>query len=326
MDVIALAKEIIKGKRIRRGDDLEFFLTEDLAKLQKGAALIQKYFYGNKVDLCTIMNVRSGCCSENCRFCAQSGHYHTAIESYRFIELDEIVRQAKENEREGADRFGLVTAGRRLEGEDFEKALAAYRKIKETSSISLCAGHGLLEREQFKRLREVGVESYHENIETSRRNFPNICTTHTFEDKLRTIRDAAAEGLCVCSGGIIGMGEDWDDRFDMALTLAELGIESIPINALMPIPGTPLGHLPQLAAEDVLRAVAIFRYINPAANIRLAAGRKVMPGSGKDAFLGGASATITGNMLTTSGSNIKEDIAMLHELGFNNDDSSQQAV
>ena len=317
MDLIKLAEEIIAGKRLKREDDLNFFFTADLEELRKGAALLQDYFCGKKVDLCTIMNARSGRCSENCKFCAQSAHHHTGVDEYGFVEIDEIMEMALANQAEGADRFGLVTSGRRLDGEDFEHAIEAYKKMKANCSISLCAGHGLLRREQFKRLREAGVESYHENIETSRRNFPNICTTHKFEDKLETMRIAKEEGFCVCSGGIIGMGETWEDRLDMALTLAELGIESIPINALMPIPGTPLGHLPGLAPEDILRTVAFFLYLNPAANIRLAAGRKMLPQNGREAFCGGASATITGNMLTTSGSNIKEDIAMLHELGFN---------
>lgn len=130
------------------------------------------------------MNARSGRCSENCKFCAQSAHHHTGVDEYGFVEIDEIMEMALANQAEGADRFGLVTSGRRLDGEDFEHAIEAYKKMKANCSISLCAGHGLLRREQFKRLREAGVESYHENIETSRRNFPNICTTHKFEDKL----------------------------------------------------------------------------------------------------------------------------------------------
>lgn len=319
MDVLALAQEIIAGRRLKRSDNLDFFLTVELEQFRTGANLIQEHFYGKNIDLCTIMNVKSGRCSENCRFCAQSGHHHTGVEEYDFVGIDEIIETALANEREGADRFGLVTAGRRLEGQDFERAIAAYQEMKKKCKISLCAGHGLLTQEQFKRLREAGVESYHENIETSRRNFPNICTTHKYEDKLTTIKSAQEEGLCVCSGGIIGMGEDWDDRFDMAFTLSELGIESIPINALMPIKGTPLGHLPGLSPEDILRTVAIFRYINPIANIRLAAGRKMLPENGMEAFCGGASATITGNMLTTSGSNIQQDVTMLHQLGFNLD-------
>ena len=141
-----------------------------------------------------------------------------------------------------------VTAGRALKGKDFDKAIEAYKEMHAKLKIELCASMGFIDAEQFRRLKEAGVTSYHHNIETSRRNFPNICTTHTFEDKIRTIKIAQKEGMCVCSGGIIGMGETWDDRIDMALTLAELGIESIPLNALMPIKGTPLQDTPQISA------------------------------------------------------------------------------
>ena len=213
------------------------------------------------------------------------------------------------------DRFAIVTAGRRLDGEDFERALDAYRVLSRESGLGLCASFGLLTPPQFARLREAGVTRYHANIETSRRYFPHICTTHTFEDKLRCIRDAQAAGLEVCSGGIIGMGETMDDRIDMALDLMELEIKSIPINSLIPIKGTALEGLPQLTEEEILRTVALFRFINPEADIRLAAGRSLIKNDGERAFVGGASATITGKMLTTSGSTIKSDMEMFRRLG-----------
>ena len=182
--------------------------------------------------------------------------------------------------------------------------------------IDLCASMGFLTEEQLHRLHEAGVTSYHHNIETSRRNFPNICTTHTYEQKIETLKKVKAEGMCACSGGIIGMGETWEDRIDMAVSLAELGIDSIPINALMPIKGTPLENLEQLSEEDILRTVAIFRYYNPAANIRLAAGRALLTNDGEYAFTSGASATITGDMLTTVAcATIQSDKKMLEALG-----------
>lgn len=166
------------------------------------------------------------------------------------------------------------------------------------------------------RLRESGVKMYHSNIETSRRNFPNICTTHTFKDKIKCIKAAQKAGPDVCSGGILGMGETWEDRVDMALTLSELNVKSIPLNALTPIKGTPLENLPVLSEEDILRIVAIFRFINPTAYVRLAAGRLLMKENGKEAFLSGANATITGDMLTTSGNNTAQDKEMLTKNGF----------
>ncbi|WP_405380308.1 biotin synthase BioB [Phascolarctobacterium sp.] len=315
MDIKILAQEIINGRRLTRKDDLQVFLTCDLQELCKGADAIRQHFCGDKVDLCTIINGKSGRCSENCKYCAQSAHNCTGVDVYPFMSTEAILKEALANESEGVNRFAIVTAGRGLNDSDFTKAITAYKKMKEECKLSLCASHGFLTEEQFKELRLAGVESYHENIETSRRYFPQICTTHTYDDKIESIKLAQAAGFCVCSGGIIGMGESWDDRLDMAISLAELGITSIPINALMPIKGTPLENLPTLQEEDILRTVAFFRYINPTANIRLAAGRGLLTNNGEAAFKSGASATITGNMLTTSGSTIARDKAMLQAMG-----------
>lgn len=316
MDMTALAEEIIAGRRISRQDDLNMFLTCDLNKLCKGADRIREYFIGDKVDLCSIINGRSGRCPEDCKYCAQSAHNHTECEIYDFLPEEKIVEACKLNESEGVDRFSIVTAGRSLSGEEFEKAIHAYETMHSECKIDLCASMGFLNAEQLHRLHEAGVTSYHHNIETSRRNFPNICTTHTYEQKLETLRLVKEEGMCACSGGIIGMGETWEDRLDMAVSLAELGIDSIPINALMPIKGTPLENQPQLTEDDILRTIAFFRYINPEANIRLAAGRALLTNDGELAFQSGASATITGNMLTTVAcATIRSDKQMLEELG-----------
>ena len=315
MDLKKLADDIINGKRLKREDDLSFFINCDLDALLEGADKIREYFCGDKVDLCTIINGRSGRCGEDCKYCAQSAHNHTNCEVYDFLPKEKILAEALANEKEGVDRFAIVTAGRSLSGEDFEKAIDAYETMHRECKLDLCASLGFLTKEQFHRLHEAGVTSYHDNIETSRRNFPNICTTHTYDEKIATIKMAQEEGFCVCSGGIIGMGETWEDRLDMAVSLAELGIMSIPINALMPIPGTPLENLKQLSEEDILRTIAFFRYINPEANVRLAAGRALVTNDGEAAFSGGASATITGNMLTTSGSTIESDKKLLLGLG-----------
>lgn len=315
MDLKKLADDIINGKRLTRKDDLSFFIDCELDALLEGADKIREYFCGDKVDLCTIINGRSGRCGEDCKYCAQSAHNHTNCEVYDFLPKEKILAEALANEKEGVDRFAIVTAGRSLSGEDFEKAIDAYETMHKECKLDLCASLGFLTKEQFHRLHEAGVTSYHDNIETSRRNFPNICTTHTYDEKIATIKAAQEEGFCVCSGGIIGMGETWEDRLDMAVSLAELGIMSIPINALMPIPGTPLENLEQLSENDILRTIAFFRYINPEANVRLAAGRALITNDGEAAFSGGASATITGNMLTTSGSTIESDKKLLSDLG-----------
>ena len=316
MNLISLADEIIAGRRLGRDDDLSFFLTCNLSELCDGADRIRASFIGDRVDLCSIINGRSGRCPEDCKYCAQSAHNHANCEIYDFLPEEKILEACRLNEREGVDRFSIVTAGRALSGEEFQKALHAYETMHRECKIDLCASMGFLTAEQLHQLHEAGVTSYHHNIETSRRNFPNICTTHTYEQKLETLKLVKAEGMCACSGGIIGMGETWEDRLDMAVSLAALGIDSIPINALMPIPGTPLENQPQLTEEDILRTIAFFRYINPEANIRLAAGRALLTNDGETAFRAGASATITGNMLTTAAcATIRSDKMMLKGLG-----------
>lgn len=311
-----LSEEIIYGRRLKRGDpELMDLVTCDLHALKKGADQIRKALVGEKVDLCTIINGKSGRCGENCKFCAQSAHHHTTCDVYDLLDEDTIVNQAKANEAEGVDRFAIVCSGHHPSSEDFERIVHCFERMHRECRIELCTSLGFLTSEQFHRLHMAGVTSIHNNIETSRRFFPHICTTHTFDDKIANIRRAQAEGLCVCSGGIIGMGENWEDRVDMAVTLSELGILSIPVNSLMPIPGTTLEHNKRLTEDDILRTIAIFRYINPEANIRLAGGRALMRNDGEETFTSGASASITGNMLTTSGSTIQSDEQMLKDLG-----------
>ncbi len=316
MTPLTLAQEIIDGRRLTREDDLSYFLTCNLTELCEGADRIREARIGEKVDLCSIINGRSGKCPEDCKYCAQSVHNHTNCEVYDFLPEEDIVAACRVNEQEGVDRFSIVTAGKALTGEEFEKAIHAYETMHRECKIDLCASMGFLNAEQLHRLHEAGVTSYHHNIETSKRNFPNICTTHTYDMKIETLKLVKEEGMCACSGGIIGMGETWEDRLDMAISLAELGIDSIPINALMPIPGTPLEGQEQLSEADILRTIAFFRYINPDANIRLAAGRALLTNDGETAFQAGASATITGNMLTTVAcATIRSDRNMLESLG-----------
>lgn len=315
-EMIKLAEEIIEGRRIKRGEDLSMFLSCDLEALCKGADLIREHFVGDKVDLCSIINGRSGRCPEDCKYCAQSAHNHTDCEVYDFLPEETILEACKLNESEGVHRFSIVTAGKALTGEEFEKSISAYKRMKSECKIDLCASMGFLTRQQLRELHEAGVTSYHHNIETSKRNFPNICTTHTYDMKMETLKMVKEEGMDVCSGGIIGMGETWEDRLDMAISLSEVPVDSIPINALMPIKGTPLENLERISQEDILRTVAFFRYINPTADIRLAAGRALLENDGEIAFKSGASATITGNMLTTVAcATIRSDKEMLRKLG-----------
>lgn len=316
MDILKLADEIIEGKRLSREDDLDFFVTCNLNDLCAGADKIREACIGDRVDLCSIINGMSGRCPEDCKYCAQSAHNHTDCEVYDFLPEEKIMEACKTNEKEGVDRFAIVTAGRALSGEEFDKAITAYERMNKECDIELCASMGFLSADQLHRLHEAGVTSYHHNIETSRRNFSNICSTHTYDMKIETLMKVKAEGMYACSGGIIGMGESWEDRIDMAVSLAEVGVDSIPINALMPIKGTPLENLESLTEDEILRTIAMFRYINPEADIRLAAGRALMKNDGEMAFKSGASATITGNMLTTvAAATIQSDRKMLQNIG-----------
>lgn len=312
----ALAERIIRGERLDRRDDLSMLVELNLETLCRAADQVRRALCGDRGELCTIVNGRSGRCSEDCRFCAQSCHYHTQAEEYPFLPVQEIVEEGKRNEAAGVHRYSIVTAGRGIHGRELDHALEAYRRLREETGLGLCASHGLQTREEFQAMKEAGVTRYHANLETSRRNFPNICTTHTYEDKLENIRRAKEAGLEVCSGGILGMGETWEDRIDMALNLWELGVVSIPLNLLTPIPGTPLAQQPLLKDDEVCRSVAIFRLLNPTAWIRMAAGRRRFADGGKLLFRCGANAAITGDMLTTTGTGIAEDRTMFAQLGY----------
>lgn len=309
-----LALEIIDGKRLCKNDDLAFFENCELSELTFCADKIRKHFIGDNIDLCTIINGKSGRCSENCKFCAQSVHNKTCCKEYSFLDFQKIFEAAQENQNEGVNRFAIVTAGKSLCGADFDKAISVFEKLHSELKINLCASMGFLSQEQFRALKKAGVSRYHCNIETSENYFSKICTSHTFEMKIQNIKMAQSEGLFVCSGGIIGMGESFEDRIDMALTLSELNIRSIPINALMAIKGSPLENVLPLTEAEILRTLAMFRFINPQADIRLAAGRKLLSENGRRAFESGASSAITGNMLTTTGSTIALDKQMFSKM------------
>lgn len=314
-DVRILADEIIDGRRLTKEDNLNVLKEAPLQEICDGADRLREHFTGNRVDLCSIISGRNGSCSENCKFCAQSAYNHTGCEVYGLLDYEEIYALASSNEKAGVNRFAIVISGHGPSDDDFEKIIAIFKRLRRELTIDLCASLGFLTQEQFDRLYDAGVRRYHNNIETSPGFFKQICTSHTFEDKVSNIRRAQKAGLSVCSGGIIGMGETMDDRIEMAFSLSELGIKSIPVNTLIPIPGTPLQHLAALENDEIIRTIAIFKYINPEADIRLAAGRKLIHGNGEEAFMSGASATITGDMLTTSGSTIKSDREMLERMG-----------
>ena len=317
MNIEGLTERVIDGYRIKREDSelIELLKSAELEELLKGADIVREKYSGDRIDLCSIIAGKSGNCGENCKFCAQSAFNHTSCDVHPLLDYDEIYKVARSNEEEGVNRFAIVNSGRGPSDEDLEKLIMIYKRLSEELNISLCASLGFLTQEQFDRLYAAGVRRYHNNIETSRGYFDKICTSHSFDDKVENIKRAKKAGLEVCSGGIIGMGEDIDDRIEMAFDLQELEISSIPINTLIPIKGTMLEGVKQLTEAEILRTVAIFRYINPEADIRLAAGRGLMENEGEKAFVGGANSAITGNMLTTSGATIRSDMVLVKSMG-----------
>ena len=284
--------------------------------LRKQANRIREYYCGNRFDLCTIINGKSGRCSENCRFCAQSSHYHTDSKNYTLLSDKTIIEDAKKNVRQGVLRYSIVTAGRTLSDDEIDQMCETIKQIKKECELSICASFGLLNQAQYQKLKLAGVERIHNNLETSERFFPSVCTTHSFQDKVKAIQAAQAVGLSVCSGGIMGLGECLEDRIDMALSLRALEIESVPINMLNPILGTPMENQPKMTLEELCKIVAIYRFILPKAFIRLAGGRGLLEDKGRLCFLSGANATISGDMLTTSGITVQRDKQMLKDLNY----------
>lgn len=316
MSIVQIWKEkILSGEEIDR-PGAEELLKAPLEELCEAANEIREKLNGNTLDTCSILNGKSGLCTENCKYCAQARGHKTGVEEYPLLTVDHIVEEGLQTAEAGVDRFSVVTSGVRVSDAEVDVLCRAYAKIHEQSDIQLCASHGLINYEQFLRLKEAGITRIHNNLETSRRFFPRVCTTHTYDDKIETIRAAQKAGLEICSGGIIGMGEEMSDRLDMAFELRDLGVESIPVNVLMAIPGTPLQDQPLLPEPEILRTIALFRLINPTANIRLAGGRNSMTDCGRLALHAGANASITGNMLTTSGNTVEEDFEMFTKAGF----------
>ena len=316
MEQIAQAKErVLNGGLITKEEAIMLY-GAPLKELCGAADEIRKHFCGNGFDICTIINGKSGKCSENCKYCAQSAFYPTGAGEYPLLDKRELVRQARYNAERGVLRYSIVTSGRALNNREVEEMCDAIKEIKSQVKIEVCVSFGLLAREQFARVKEAGATRVHNNLETSRRNFPNICTTHTFEDKLSAIRAAQEAGLKVCSGGIMGLGETFKDRIDMAFTLRELNVKSVPVNMLNPIPGTPFEKNVRLTVQDMRRIVAVYRFILPDASIRLAGGRGLLQDKGESCFTSGANAVISGDMLTTSGYTIESDMAMIHRLGY----------
>ncbi|MCI8771905.1 MAG: biotin synthase BioB [Lachnospiraceae bacterium] len=310
-----LKEKVLSGGYINKDEALQL-ANADLEALCSAADEIRSVFCQNGFDICTIINGKSGKCTENCKYCAQAGCHATSAAEYPLLETKQLLEEARHNEKQGVLRYSIVTSGRRLSPKEVELACESIKTIKHETNIEVCASFGLLEEEDFKKLKEAGVSRIHNNLESSRRYFPEVCTTHTYRDKITAIQAAQKAGLSVCSGGIMGIGETMEDRIDMALELRALEIRSVPVNMLNPIPGTPLADQKILSEDEMRRIIAIYRFILPQASIRMAGGRGLLEDKGMKCFQSGANAAISGDMLTTSGITVAKDLEMLEQLGY----------
>ena len=283
--------------------------------LMAGADRLRRTFRGDEVEVCAISNVRSGNCSENCSFCGQSGHHRTSAPKHNYIPAEQLVEQARRAREWGASDFGVVSKGWGVRSSREKAKLAEYfATLEDRSDIGRCASLGALDKETAVMLKEMGMENYHHNLETAESFFHNVCTTHTYQENIDTIRHAVEAGLRVCAGGILGMGESLDQRIELADTLRNLGVESVPLNFLNPIDGTPMGEQQPMEPMEILHMIAVFRYMLPKAEIRIAGGRHFLRDLQAMIFFAGASGVMIGDYLTTKGRQVDDDLTMLDDL------------
>lgn len=296
--------------------DIDTLLSANYKDLAVAANKIRIEYMKNKFDMCSIINGKSGRCSENCKFCAQSAHYKTDIDEYELISSEAIIERALYNRKKGVRRFSIVTSGRKLNDYEIDKICTTISYLSKNTDIKVCASFGLLSYKNYTKLKKSGLERVHNNLESSKSYFPQICTSHTYDEKITAITNAIKAGLEVCSGGIIGLGESMKDRIEMAFAIRNMGIKSVPINILSPIAHTPFENNKSLDESEIIKTIAIFRFILPDAYIRLAGGRGQLLDYGKNLFESGANAAITGDMLTTRGITIDGDKELLNSLNY----------
>ena len=317
-----IGEKVLEGQGVRREEILPLLKAKgpDIMDLAAMANRIRERFNGNRIDLCSLLNAKSGRCSEDCAFCAQSGHYRTEASIYPLLEADQMVGAAEEAEKRGTARFCLITSGREVTDREFETILSALGQIRRETSLSLDCSMGSLSRERAEALRGVGVTRYNHNVETAESHFSKICTTHSFKDRVRTIEILKEQGFSICCGGIIGLGESPEQRLEFAFSLRELGIDCIPFNILNPRPGTPLEKARPVAPMEVIKTIALFRMILPKGTIKIAGGREAnLRDLQSLALLAGANGLIVGNYLTTPGRSTEDDLTMITDLGFHSE-------
>lgn len=318
--IVKLGELILQGHRLTYEEalPLQEILPEDIPILAAYANKIRDCYAGKSVDMCGIISARSGLCSEDCKFCAQSVYHETTVAAHPVLSTPELLAAAKKVEELGAKRFSVVTSGKGMENDpDFPVILEAIKAIIAQTELKVCANLGTITLEQAQALAAVGVKRYAHNLETSRRFYPDVCTTHSYEDRLTTIQAVKAAGMELCCGGIIGLGETWQDRFDLAFALRDCGAASVPINILNPIKGTALETITPPNPLEIIKTFAIFRFILPDAVIRPAGGREInlrdMQGW---VMMAGANGLLIGNYLTFSGRDAAADFKMVYDAGL----------
>jgi biotin synthase len=316
--ISGLVTEVLAGKALSAKDAFSLVSVEgaEIFGLFSAASEIREKFRRNRVDLCSIINAKSGACSEDCSYCAQSSRSKAEIPVHPLLKESGIMGKALEAKEAGVRRFCIVTSGRKAGARELREIASMVGKIRGLGLLP-CATLGLLERDELSMLRDSGLERYHHNLETSERFFPLICSTHTYGDKLKTIEAARAVGLSVCSGGIFGLGESWQDRIDMAFALRELNVDSVPVNFLIPVNGTPMGNTAPLHPFEALKIISLFRFMLPDKAVRVCGGRRQVLGEfNVMVFMAGADALLTGNYLTTTGTTYEDDLRLIRQYGL----------
>lgn len=315
-----IMEKILRGGDVTREEALSLagLKGEELADLFCAATRIRENRWGSTVNLCSIVNTKSGECSEDCAFCAQSAHYSANIQVYPLITVKEMLNHAKEARAVGTHRFCIVTSGRTIYNrEEMERIVEGINRIKTEVGLSPCATLGLLDKAKLQELKKAGLHRYHHNLETAEEFFPHVCSTHTYKDKVNTLKAAKELGLSTCSGGIFGMGESWEHRIDLAFALKELDVDSVPINFLRPIAGTPLEKEKSLTPLDALKIIAVFRFILPDKEIRTCGGRlAALRDLHPLIFQAGADGLLIGNYLTYGDRIPHDDLQMIEDMGL----------
>jgi biotin synthase len=320
--IAALGERVLGGSQITRDEALFLFnleATAEILDLLSWSNRIREKFKGNKIHLCSIVNAKAGACSENCSFCSQSAHYQTGSPKYGFVDPEPVQAAADEAQQNQVTAVGLVAAWKGLnEGPLLDEICDRVRELKASGKTRPDVSLGIIPNQRIAdRLKEAGVECYGHNLESSRRFFPQTCSTHTFEDRLQTIGYLKKAGIKICSGGIIGMGETREDRCDLAFELKAVGANVVPVNILNPIPGTPFADKPRLPVMEILKTIACFRFILPRQEIMIAGGRTMnLRDAQSMIFMAGASALMVGNYLTTLNQSVEKDLQMLKDLGL----------